>query len=125
MEKHNNRGQSSQRGARSIDDLKSEGRYFHAGALAYSQGRDAAYGCHFGMRSTLETARAEFKNGWEDARIHCEVSFGPLPMTEAQARAYAAGDRHYVARPDRVGDGWHVWDCVSDHRVEFQETSNG
>lgn len=49
----------------------------------------------------------------------------PGAMTEARARELAAGDRHYVARPDRVGDGWHVWDSVSDHRVEFQEKSNG
>ena len=49
----------------------------------------------------------------------------PVYMTEARARELAAGDRHYVARPDRVGDGWHVWDSVSDHRVEFQEKSNG
>ena len=40
-------------------------------------------------------------------------------VSEALARELAKGDRHYVARPDRVGDGWHVWDCVSDHRVEF------
>jgi hypothetical protein len=66
--------------------------------------------------SKVELVR--FQNAWESVR-------SPGFMTEAQARAYAAGDRHYVARPDRVGDGWHVWDCVSDHRVEFQEKSNG
>jgi hypothetical protein len=39
-------------------------------------------------------------------------------MTEAQARELAATDRHYVARD--CGNGlWCVWDCVSDHRVEF------
>ena len=40
-------------------------------------------------------------------------------LTERQARELAKGDRHYVARPDKIGDGWHVWDSVSDHRVEF------
>lgn len=41
-------------------------------------------------------------------------------MTEAEARELAKGDRHYVARQGRDGL-WYVWDCVSDHRVEFQQ----
>jgi hypothetical protein len=40
-------------------------------------------------------------------------------MTEAEARELAKQDRHWVAHD--CGDGrWIVWDCVSDHRVEFQ-----
>jgi hypothetical protein len=37
--------------------------------------------------------------------------------SEQWARAHALHDRHYVAR-ERNGY-WYVWDCVSDHRVEF------
>jgi hypothetical protein len=50
--------------ARQIDELKSEGRYFEAGKLARELGRDDNYGCHFGLRSELEKARAEFKLGF-------------------------------------------------------------
>lgn len=50
--------------ARQIDTLKSEGRYFEAGLLARQSGRDDNYGCHFGFRSELEKARAEFKQGY-------------------------------------------------------------
>jgi hypothetical protein len=39
-------------------------------------------------------------------------------LTERQARELAKGDRHYVARQNGSGE-WLVWDCVSDHRVEF------
>jgi hypothetical protein len=53
---------------RTIDDLKSAGHYFTAGALARQTGRDASYGCHFGMRSELEYARAEYLRGWEAAK---------------------------------------------------------
>lgn len=49
---------------RQIDDLKSEGRYFEAGVLARQSGCDDNYGCHFGFRSELEKARAEFKQGY-------------------------------------------------------------
>jgi hypothetical protein len=40
-------------------------------------------------------------------------------MTEAQARELAEGNRYYVARQTKDGT-WYVWDCVSQHRVEFQ-----
>lgn len=49
---------------RQIDELKSEGRYFEAGVLARQSGCDDNYGCHFGFRSELEKARAEFKQGY-------------------------------------------------------------
>ena len=45
-------------------------------------------------------------------------------LSERQARELAKHDRHYVARQNGSGE-WIVWDCVSDHRVEFQEKSNG
>lgn len=48
---------------RTVDDLKAAGHYFAAGALAASLGQDANYGCHLGMRSTLDFAREEFKRG--------------------------------------------------------------
>lgn len=44
-----------------IDDLKASGSYFAAGALARDLGRDRNYGCHFGMRSSLDHARAVAK----------------------------------------------------------------
>ena len=50
--------------ARQINDLKAEGNYFEAGKLARQLGFDDSYGCHFGMRSELEKARAEFKLGY-------------------------------------------------------------
>jgi hypothetical protein len=50
--------------ARHIDTLKSEGQYFEAGKLARQLGHSGNYGCHFGMRSDLEKARAEFALGY-------------------------------------------------------------
>lgn len=48
-----------------VDTLKSEGHMFVAGALAASLGMDRdSYGCHFGMRSTIEKDRAEYVRGW-------------------------------------------------------------
>lgn len=44
----------------------------------------------------------------------------PIGLTEARARELAKGDRHYVARQNKVGE-WIVWDTVSDHRVEFDQ----
>jgi hypothetical protein len=48
-----------------VDALKAAGHYFAAGAVAKALGRDSNYGCHFGMRSTCEAAKAEYKRGWE------------------------------------------------------------
>lgn len=51
---------------RTIDDLKAQSLYFAAGALAYSLGYpETSYGCHFGMRSDIERARAEYREGWQ------------------------------------------------------------
>jgi hypothetical protein len=50
-----------------IDRLKSEGRYYQAGALAASLGYGPEYGCHFGMRSDYQYARAQYALGWHEA----------------------------------------------------------
>lgn len=51
---------------RTIDNLKSEGLYFAAGALAFSLGYpETSYGCHFGMRSEIKQARADYLAGWK------------------------------------------------------------
>lgn len=49
---------------KTVDDLKARGHYFAAGVVARALGHGDSYGCHFGMRSDLEHARAEFKRGW-------------------------------------------------------------
>jgi len=50
-----------------VERLKGEGRYFHAGVVAAAQGQDDNYGCHYGMRSSLEHARWQFKLGHAEA----------------------------------------------------------
>jgi hypothetical protein len=47
-----------------VENLKSEHRYRHAGALAFIIGNDAYYGCHYGMRNTLDHAKDEFNSGY-------------------------------------------------------------
>lgn len=47
-----------------VEALKAAGHYFAAGALAASLGQSDNYGCHLGMRSTLDHARDEFKRGY-------------------------------------------------------------
>ena len=49
-----------------IDKLKSDGRYFHAGAYAAMAGYGRAYGCHFGPRSERDAAIAEFQRGYDE-----------------------------------------------------------
>ena len=51
-----------------INDLKAEGHLFAAGALARSMNHPRQYGCHFGMRSTLDQDREEFYRGWDAAK---------------------------------------------------------
>ena len=51
-----------------IDTLKADGKAFEAGMVAYRTGRPRQYGCHFGMRSTLEMDRHDFNEGWDYAR---------------------------------------------------------
>ena len=50
-----------------IEDLKSAGHYFAAGAVAKALGGGRFYGCHFGMRSTRDAAIAEFYRGFDAA----------------------------------------------------------
>ncbi|QIG66753.1 hypothetical protein EVB27_083 [Rhizobium phage RHph_TM16] len=50
-----------------VDTLKSQGHAYGAGALARCLNEPRSYGCHFGMRSTLEKDRAAFFKGWDDA----------------------------------------------------------
>ena len=47
-----------------VHSLKGEGLYFAAGALAFELHMPCAYGCHFGMRSTVDYARSQFRKGW-------------------------------------------------------------
>lgn len=53
---------------RTVEDLKAAGLYFTAGALLFQLGYPRSYGCHVGMRSTLETDRAEFYRGYDAAQ---------------------------------------------------------
>jgi hypothetical protein len=48
---------------RDVENLKSDGRFFHAGALAAALGQPNTYGCHYGMRSSREWAIEEFQAG--------------------------------------------------------------
>lgn len=51
--------------SRTIDDLKSAGHMFAAGALAHALGlQEQSYGCHFGMRSTIERDKTAYRAGW-------------------------------------------------------------
>jgi hypothetical protein len=54
---------------RSVEDLKSEGMFFAAGALSFQLGHGRAYGSHYGMRSTLDLDRDEFYRGYDAAEI--------------------------------------------------------
>jgi len=60
-----------QTSSRTIDHLKEGNHMFAAGALAHSMGLGpGSYGCHFGMRSTLEADKAAFAAGWLAANAH-------------------------------------------------------
>lgn len=52
-----------------VETLKANGFYFAAGALAASLKLQCYYGCHFGMRSELQFAKAEFERGFKSASI--------------------------------------------------------
>jgi hypothetical protein len=52
-----------------IDYLKIKGHHFAAGALARTMSHPREYGCHFGLRSELTAARAQFGRGWDAANI--------------------------------------------------------
>lgn len=63
----NQKGTHDMNTAQTVNDLKSHGYYYAAGVVAHSLGHDDNYGCHFGMRSTVNFAREEYKRGWNDA----------------------------------------------------------
>lgn len=56
-----------------VEALKGNGNFFAAGALAYQLGYTRAYGCHYGLRSSLERDRSEFWRGY-DAASHDHTS---------------------------------------------------
>jgi hypothetical protein len=58
--------------ARDVEQLKSEGRYQHAGALSFILGLGGVYGCHYGMRSTRVQAMQEFVHGFMYAETDYE-----------------------------------------------------
>lgn len=49
-----------------VEFQKSNGNMYGAGALARALGEDRYYGCHYGMRSTLDADRQLFFKGWDD-----------------------------------------------------------
>lgn len=50
---------------RTVEELKIAEHFFAAGALAASMGFSRYYGCHIGMRSTLERSRETFYRGYD------------------------------------------------------------
>jgi len=52
---------------RTVEDFKSEGLYFSAGALLFQKGYGRSYGTHYGFRSDLDESRAEFYRGYDAA----------------------------------------------------------
>lgn len=50
---------------RTAEDIRIAGHFFAAGALAAALGKDRYYGCHFGMRSTLEASKEAFFRGYD------------------------------------------------------------
>lgn len=113
MEKTNNSGERAQRGAQT--QAYSNVPYWTVQAYKLSfelvfQGRPYAKG----HKGDLELLAARLND------LRRLQGLEPGAMSEAKARELAAGDRHYVARQNKVGD-WIVWDSVSAHRVEFQE----
>jgi hypothetical protein len=48
-----------------VERLRSEGNYEAAGELARKHGLPRYYGCHCGMRSTLESSKAAFFRGYD------------------------------------------------------------
>jgi len=52
-----------------IDQAKADGRYRYAGQLDALRGGDGHYGAHFGMRSTNDHARREFREGFTEVSL--------------------------------------------------------
>jgi len=55
---------------RQIEGEKSLGNYRRAGELRALLGLDRYYGCHYGMRSTRDAAKAEFEAGYDEVNFH-------------------------------------------------------
>lgn len=53
-----------------IKYLKIEGLFWAAGVISASANLPRVYGCHFGMRSTLEASRNEFNRGYDEKKLH-------------------------------------------------------
>jgi hypothetical protein len=93
-----------------INELKANGEFFAAGALAARQGRPDYYGCHFGARQSLEFARSEFSEGWHSvqadvayAAFEASISRGDaLAVTDALHDAYRAAHAGAAAATARV-----------------------
>jgi hypothetical protein len=49
-----------------IEQLKARGEYRRAGQEARLACEPRSYGCHYGMRSQLENAKAEFNTGYDE-----------------------------------------------------------
>ena len=49
-----------------IDGLKSQGEFAAAGIMAAANGKDRAYGCHFGMASSRQNAADEFYAAYDN-----------------------------------------------------------
>lgn len=92
-----------------VHRLKAEGKYREAGAAAFASGEPIPhYGCHFGMRSTLELAKAEYTAGFDEAKREAEQKGTPARYTqlEAELRARAAeyAAALLVERPELCDD---------------------
>lgn len=55
--------------ARDVENLKSDGLFFTAGAMQFQLGHALSYGCHYGLRSTRDHDVAEFRAGYEAAQV--------------------------------------------------------
>jgi hypothetical protein len=47
-----------------VENLKLDGYYFAAGAVAAAYKLGPYYGCHFGMKSTYQSSKDEFYRGY-------------------------------------------------------------
>lgn len=92
-----------------VHRLKAEGKYREAGAAAFAAGEPIPhYGCHFGMRSTLELAKAEYTAGFDEAKREAEQKGTPArysqPEAELRARFAEYGAALLVERPELCRD---------------------
>jgi len=63
------------------DQAKEKGLYNLAGGLAYVEGLDGVYGCHYGLRSKRDKAAQSFAKGWATARDESDTT---RPVWEAR-----------------------------------------